>query len=87
MANHPSAEKRNRQNIKRRERNRHVKSTVRGFIKEVREAITAGKKKDAQKALKEAITRIDQAVSKGVYHRSTGSRYVSRLSAQVGALS
>lgn len=86
MANHASAEKRNRQNIKRRERNRHVKSTVRGFIKEVRVAIEAGKKKDAQKALKEAVTKIDQAVSKGVYHRSTGSRYISRLSAQVSSL-
>lgn len=86
MANHPSAEKRNRQNIKRRERNRHVKSTVRGFVKEVREAIASGKKKDAQKALVAAIAKIDQAVSKGVYHRSTGSRYISRLSAQVGGL-
>jgi small subunit ribosomal protein S20 len=52
----------------------------------VREALKGGDKKAAQTALAEAIRKIDGAVSKGVYHRKTGSRYISRLSEQVGAL-
>lgn len=86
MANHASAEKRNRQNIKRRERNRHVRTTVRTFIKRVRTAIDTSKKADAQTALKLAIAEIDRAVSKGVYAPETGSRYVSRLSKAVHAI-
>ena len=50
------------------------------------EAITTGDKTNAQAALATAVRRIDMAVSKGVYHRKTGSRYISRLSAQVAAL-
>jgi small subunit ribosomal protein S20 len=87
VANHPSADKRNRQNIKRRERNTHVRSSVRTFVKRVRAAVEAGNVAEAKTALIEAIQHIDQAVTKGVYHQSTGSRYVSRLSAQVAALS
>lgn len=86
MANHESSKKRIRQTLKRTERNRHVRSTVRGSVKKVREAITAGDKTNAQAALATAVRRIDMAVSKGVYHRKTGSRYISRLSAQVAAL-
>ena len=87
MANHPSAEKRNRQNIKRRERNTHVHSSVRTLVKRVRAAVESGNVAEAKTALSDAIRHIDQAVTKGVYHQSTGSRYVSRLSAQVAALS
>jgi len=87
VANHPSADKRNRQNIKRRERNTHVRSSVRTFVKRVRSAVEAGNVAEAKTALTDAIQHIDQAVTKGVYHRATGSRYVSRLSAQVAALS
>ncbi|MCU0674764.1 MAG: 30S ribosomal protein S20 [Myxococcota bacterium] len=86
MANHESSKKRIRQTLKRTERNRHVRSTVRGSVKKVREAITTGDKTNAQAALATAVRRIDMAVSKGVYHRKTGSRYISRLSAQVAAL-
>lgn len=86
MANHASAEKRARQNLKRRERNRTVKSTVRTYVKKVREAVAAGDKKAAQAALHVAAKRIEQAVGKGVFHKTTGSRYVSRLSTQVAAL-
>ncbi len=86
MANHESSKKRIRQTLKRTERNRHVRSTVRGSVKKVREAITTGDKTNAQDAIATAVSRIDKAVSKGVYHRKTGSRYISRLSAQVAAL-
>ena len=86
MANHASAQKRNRQNIKRNERNRVVRSTVRTFIKRLRSAIASGNKVEAKTALIEATKKIDQAVSKGVYKAATGSRYVSRLSAAVSNL-
>lgn len=86
VANHPSAEKRNRQNIKRRARNTHVRTTVRTVVKRVRVALDLGNATEAKTALAVAVRRIDQAVSKGVFHASTGSRYVSRLMAQVAAL-
>ena len=86
MANHASSEKRNRQTVKRTLRNRHVRATVRGVVKKVRAAIAAGDKKEATTVLATALKRIDMAVSKGVYPRATGSRYISRLTAQVAAL-
>ncbi|MCA9601497.1 MAG: 30S ribosomal protein S20 [Polyangiales bacterium] len=86
MANHASSEKRIRQTKKRTLRNRHVRSTVRGFVKKLRAAIASGDKKEATSALAVAVQRIDKAVAKGVYPRKTGSRYISRLSSQVAAL-
>lgn len=86
MASHESSKKRIKQTIVRTERNKHVRSTVRSFVKNARVAIDSGDKAAAATALADAIRRIDMAVSKGVYHRKTGSRYISRLSAQVAAL-
>ncbi|MDH5491649.1 MAG: 30S ribosomal protein S20 [Myxococcales bacterium] len=87
MANHASAKKRIRQTLKRTEGNRHIRSTVRGYVKAVRLAIAAGDAGKAKAALPEALRRIDMAVSKGIYHRNTGSRYISRLQRQVAGLS
>lgn len=87
MANHPSAEKRNRQRITRTARNRAVSSSVRTFVKRVRVALEAKNAGDAAAALKVAIVEIDQASSKGVVHPRAASRTISRLSAQVHALS
>lgn len=86
MANHASAEKRNRQRVKRTLRNRAVKSEFRTLVKTVREALDAGNAAAAEKALTPAISSLDGAVSKGVMHRSTASRRVSRLAAAVHAL-
>lgn len=86
MANHASSEKRARQSLKRAARNRHVRSTLRGFVRAVRDALTAGDGAAAKKALGPAIAQIDKAVAKGVYPRKTGSRYIARLSAHVSAL-
>jgi small subunit ribosomal protein S20 len=86
MANVESAKKRIRQTAKRTVRNRHVRTSVRTYIKRVREAVKGGDAKAAQTALAEAIRAVDMAVSKGVYHRRTGSRYVARMSQQVRAL-
>ena len=86
MANHPSAEKRNRQRIKRTIRNRAVKSSVRTHVKNVRAAIEAKYAKAAKEALKAATIAIDKASTKGVMAKETASRTVSRLSAQVHKL-
>jgi small subunit ribosomal protein S20 len=86
VANHVSAQKRARQTLKITARNKHVRSTTRTFVKRVRAAIAAGDKATAQTALKICIKRVDQAVGKGLWHRNAGSRYVSRLSAQVAAM-
>lgn len=86
MANHPSAEKRNRQRIVRTVRNRSITTHVRTLVKRVRTAIEAQDKAGAAAALKPAIVALDQAASKGVLHVKTVSRSISRLSAAVYAL-
>lgn len=86
MANHESARKRIRQTAKRTERLRRVRTTTRTFMKRVRAAIQSGNKPTAEASLKVAISQIDRAVSKGVFHRNTGSRYIARLSSQVAKL-
>jgi small subunit ribosomal protein S20 len=86
VANHASAEKRNRQRIVRTVRNRAVTSAVRTLVKRVRTAITAKDKAAAKTALATAIRALDKAATKGVVHTKAASRTVSRLSAQVHAL-
>jgi small subunit ribosomal protein S20 len=78
VANVPSAEKRNRQRIKRRARNQSHLSTMRTYVKRVR---TAFESKDAKlgETLKAAIQVIDKAAQKGVIDRKTASRKISRL--------
>ncbi len=86
MANHPSAEKRNRQRITRTNRNRAVKSAVRSLVKRVRTEVTAKNQEGAQTALSLAIQALDKAASKRVYHFKAVSRTVARLSAAVHKL-
>ena len=86
MANHPSAEKRNRQRIKRTLRNRAIKSTVRTLVKSVRAEVAGKNKEGAAKALKLAISELDRAGTKGAYHKKTVARTISRLSAAVAKL-
>ena len=86
MANHPSAEKRNRQRIVRTTRNRAVLSAVRSHVKALRAAIKAGEKAAAKKALAVAVSALDSAASKGVMHRKAASRRIARLSAAVHKL-
>ena len=87
MANHPSAEKRNRQRQKRINRNRAVSSTVRTLVKRVRTALHAKDKAAATTALHAATVALDKAATKGVVHPKAASRTISRLSAQVHGLS
>ena len=86
MATHDSAIKRARQNEKRRQRNLHVKTTVKSSIKRVRMAVDEKNLEAAQKALQEAIPLIMRARSKGVYHRKNSARKISRLAQQVNTL-
>ena len=86
MAHHKSAIKRIKQNTKRAARNRHVTSTLKTYIKRVREAVNAKDKEAAAAALKAAIPVIDASASKGVIHRSNASRNVSRLTILVNTL-
>ena len=86
MANHPSAEKRNRQRIKRTLRNRAVSSSVRTIVKAVNTAIAAKNKEAAKAALATAIKALDKAATKGVLHKKAVSRTVSRLSVRVHKL-
>ena len=86
MANHPSAEKRNRQRITRTARNRAVSSNVRSHVKRVRDAIAGKDKAGATKALKSAISLLDKAASKGAVHKKAAARTIARLSAQVHKL-
>ena len=86
MANIKSAKKRILVNRTRAERNKAIKSAVKTSIKKV-DAAVANKDKDAaNSALLETISVIDKAASKGVYHKNTASRKVSRLSKAVNAI-
>lgn len=86
MAIHLSALKRTRQNEKRRQRNLHVKTTVKSTIKKVRSAVEDKDFEEAQKALLKAIPLIQKAHSKGVFHKNTSARKISRLTREVNAL-
>lgn len=79
MANIASAQKRNRQMIKRRTKNRAAMSALRTAIKRARTAVD-GKTAEAAALMKTAISTIDKAVSRGVLKKQTAARYVSRLS-------
>ena len=86
MATHKSALKRQRQNEKKRARNVHIRSTLKTVVKRVRLAVEAKDVEKARTALAEAIPAINKAKSKGVIHRNTASRKVSRLTRLVNSL-
>jgi small subunit ribosomal protein S20 len=83
MPNHKSAEKRMRQNEKRRDVNRNNRGRLRTSIKKLRAALTAGDGANVQEMLPATISTIDKAVQKGVLHRNAAARYKSRLTARV----
>jgi small subunit ribosomal protein S20 len=83
---HKSAIKRNRQNAKRRERNRVVRSRVKSDVRKVREAVDRQDQPAAESELRAAIKEISKAASKGVLHRNNASRRIGRLSKRVAAL-
>ncbi|HZU91603.1 MAG TPA: 30S ribosomal protein S20 [Stellaceae bacterium] len=86
MANHKSAEKRLRQTEKRTARNRARKSRVRTFVKKVEAAIASGDKEAAQSAFRLAQPELHRATTKGVLHKNTVARKLSRLATRINAL-
>lgn len=87
MPSHPSAEKRVRITAKRTAVNKNRRSQMRSIVRKAEEALASGDKKAAAAAVKAAEPAIMKGVSKGVIHRNTGSRKVSRLAARLKALS
>ena len=86
MANSPQAKKRARQNEARFQVNKARRSRIRTFLRKVEEAITSGDKDAASVALRDAQPEIMRGVTKGVYHKNTVARKMSRLSARVKAI-
>lgn len=86
MANTPQAKKRARQNEARAAVNKNRRSRIRTFLRKVEEAIASGDKEAAAAALRAAQPELMRGVTKGVYHKNTASRKVSRLAARVKAL-
>ncbi len=87
MANTTSAKKATRKIARRTDVNKARRTRVRGFIRKVEEAIASGDQAVAAEALKSAQPEMMRAVTKGVFHRNTASRKISRLAKRVKAIS
>jgi len=79
VANHKSALKRARQSVKRRARNRHQRSRLRGAVRNARRAIEAGDAEATTAAIRAAESLLRRAASNGILHAKTASRQVARL--------
>lgn len=86
MANTPQSKKRARQNQRRLDVNKARRSRIRTFLRKVEEAIASGDKDAAMAALRQAQPELMRGVTKGVYHKNTASRKMSRLAARVKAI-
>jgi small subunit ribosomal protein S20 len=85
VASHASALKAHRQNVVRRERNRQLRSKLRGSLRTIRALIDKDDFGKAKTELKGTISLIDRMVTKGVIHKNAASRYKSRLQKRVSA--
>jgi small subunit ribosomal protein S20 len=83
VASHESALKAHRQNVKRREHNRQLRTRLRGALKDIRAAIDTGDTKNVKDALRATISMVDKMAAKKLIHRNTAGRYKSRLAARV----
>lgn len=81
-----SALKANRQNIKRREHNRQMRSGLRTALKSIRASLDANDIDGAKAALRRTVSIVDKMASKGIIHRNTAGRYKSRLNARVSKI-
>jgi small subunit ribosomal protein S20 len=86
MANTKSAKKAARQTVRRTSANKAGRSRMRSSVRRVEEAIASGNKEAAQAALKEAEPVMARTAQKGILHRKTASRKVSRLAKRIGAI-
>ena len=86
MANSPQSKKRARQNARRLDVNKARRSRIRTYLRKVEEAIASGDKDAATTALRLAQPELMRGVTKGVYHKNTAARKMSRLSSRVKAI-
>ena len=86
MANTPQSKKRAKQNEKRFAINKNRRSRIRTYLRKVEEAIASGDKDAASAALRAAQPELMRGVTKGVFHKNTASRKMSRLTARVKTL-
>ncbi len=86
MANSPQSKKRARQNERRFNVNKARRSRIRTFLRKVEEAIASGNKDSASDALRAAQPELMRGVTKGIFHKNTVARKMSRLSARVKAI-
>ena len=87
MANSPQAKKRARQNERRFAINKARRSRIRTYLRKVEEAIASGDQAVAAGALKAAQPELMRGVTKGVFHKNTASRKISRLASRIKAMS
>ena len=83
MASHASALKAHRQNVVRRDRNRQMRTRLRGALRDIRAAIDGGDPAEVKDALRNTISLVDKMAAKKVIHKNAAARYKSRLSARV----
>ena len=83
MASHDSALKAHRQNVKRRDHNRQLRTRLRSALRDIRAAIDAGTPDAVNDALRQTISLVDKMAAKKLIHRNTAGRYKSRLAARV----
>ena len=86
MANTPQSKKRARQTLRRTAVNKARRSRIRTFLRAVEEAIASGDRSAAAAALKAAQPELMRGVTKGVFHKNTASRKISRLASRVKAM-
>lgn len=83
MASHDSALKAHRQNVKRREHNRQLRTRLRSALRDIRAAIDSNDPKTVNDALRQTVSLVDKMASKGLIHHNTAGRYKSRLAGRV----
>ena len=86
MANTPSAKKRIRNTLRKTDINKSRKSRIKTFVRKVEDAIESKDAKSAMDSLKAAQPEIMRGVTKGIFHKNTASRKISRLSSRVKAI-
>ena len=83
MASHDSALKAHRQNVKRREHNRQLRTRLRSALRDIRAAIDSDDRAKVKDALRHTISLVDKMAAKKLIHRNTAGRYKSRLASRV----
>ena len=83
MASHDSALKAHRQNVKRRDHNRQMRTRLRGALRDIRAAIDAEDPAKVKDALSETVSLVDKMAKKKLIHKNTAGRYKSRLALRV----